>query len=233
MIQSISNGNVTKTSGYLSNLKNVKATQVSFTAFNPTNLEKGIIETSSSGLGSKIGRVVEEAKESLGRVLGKLTGDDSIPFTHKPLTANGEITHFGPNGEIIKIPVSDKEITPGVDGQNIYRRTGDGTVPEEMPKHTNVWEQSEAEAAQQNGEHSYANVWEQSEAEAVSANNAHEVLSHDVPDTVEHTPVFSGDEDVIAATPAEPHHKGFFEELFGGGDDVTTGDTPVDDFDFS
>lgn len=230
MIQSITNGNITKTSGYSSNLKKEKATQVPFSSL---RFKKELIETSNLGLGRKMGRFIEETKESLGRIWGKLTGDNAIPVTKRPLTANGEIIHMDSSGNPIKIEVPDKDIKPGVDGQNIYRHTGDGTAPEETPKYANIWEQSEVEAeAKVQQESGHANIWERSEAEAASRDDAQRGLSHEIPDDAPVAHTSSQSNEVPSVVQEEHRHKGFFEELFGG-DDGHIGSSPADDIDIS
>lgn len=118
-ISSFSNG---KTNNNFTNSK--QSTQVAFSG-NFTKLGTNLVTDEGSQLGGKIRRFAQEASESLGRTFRKLTGKNELPVTEKPLTANGTITHFAPDGTPITIKVPDSEIkNPGADGANIYTLDG-------------------------------------------------------------------------------------------------------------
>lgn len=128
MITAISKFQNTKTNNTFTIQK--QSTQIAFSG-NFAKLGKNLVEDGNSKFGGKIRRFAEETTESIVRALKKLVGDNELPFTEKPLTANGEIIHIGTDGiSTIKIKVPDIEIKhPGVDGQNIYKLDGDATAP--------------------------------------------------------------------------------------------------------
>lgn len=130
MITPISKSQITKTN-YTAVSK--QAATIAFSG-NFAKLGKNLVEESNLKFSAKFGRFIEEATESISKGFRKLIGDNELPFTKEPLTANGKITHIGPNGESISIDVEDAAIknAPFCDGQNFYKLTGDGSIKNDI-----------------------------------------------------------------------------------------------------
>lgn len=111
-------------------ISNVKTNNKNFTLAKNTvsQKQKSQIAFAGSPIGfikneSKISRFAEEIRGGLSKAFKKLTNNNELPFSKKPLTANGEIIHdVNGSGVPLKINVPDFEIKEtGTDGLNIYR----------------------------------------------------------------------------------------------------------------
>lgn len=92
--------------GSLSNNVNLKkANQVAFTG-NPLNLLKA-----------------DETIRPISNLLKRILGKAELPFSKKPLLANADIIHFGPDGMpiVIHAPEMHTATTKILDGSNILR----------------------------------------------------------------------------------------------------------------
>lgn len=96
----------------LSNNLNLKRTsQVAFTG-SPINLLKNEGKTS---------RFAVKTASSMGNIFKRLLGKAELPFSKKPLTANATLTHIGPDGMPIEIPMPEVHtaVAKVLDGSNI------------------------------------------------------------------------------------------------------------------
>ena len=124
MIKAINGFSNQKTNNKIKNLS--KSSSIAFTG-GLSKLGKNLTSNTDLNPKSKIGQLGDELSGTINRFFKKILGDRELPTVNKPLTANGEIKHIGPDGQsIFSIKVPDSEIkNPGVDGSNIYKLDSD------------------------------------------------------------------------------------------------------------
>lgn len=116
MITAISGINQNKSQVGLSK----KATSVAFKA-NLMKTSEKFLDSTGLQVGGKFKKMAEIMVNSVGRSVKKIMGASELPFAAKPLTANGEIIHFLPDGRPFSFEVPDSQIIkPGCDGANVY-----------------------------------------------------------------------------------------------------------------
>lgn len=96
-----------------------RAPQIAFAA-NPLKLGKSLMGEEGRVYG-KISKFEEETSGFIGRLFKKLTGKNELPFSENPLTANATLTHIGPDGIPIELPMPEVHtvVTKVLDGSNL------------------------------------------------------------------------------------------------------------------